>query len=499
VLADKLTALAGWRRAGLVLALGGLLGWFHAPYNYWPLGFVCFPLFLWILSPLRGWAAFRAGWLFGFGYFLFGLYWIAHALFVDIVQFWWALPLAVAGLPMVLALYVALVAVLTQRWARPGLRQALLFALLWSIAEWLRGHLFTGFPWLLYGYVWNDVAVVRQLAALLGVYGLSFVAVLLACLPVAWSIVSQRRVMGATALVLVALVWGWGLYWQSVPATPGPQLTLRLVQPNIEQTLKLDPAAREEQLIRLLTHTAVPGKVDAVIWPESAVPYRLTTRPDIRARIAANLPAGSVLLTGVVRDDGDKFYNSLIAMDGQGQVLGAYDKAHLVPFGEYIPFRQWLPFDPIAGAGEFSAGPGPQSLSFRSLPKVSPLICYEVIFPGAVSVVTDRPDWLLNITNDAWYGLTHGPYQHLQIARLRAVEEGRVLVRSANSGISAIIRPDGQVQSSLPLGIGGVLDSDIQLEQKAAPFASYGSAGVVLLWLLTGVAFFLAGRRSELT
>jgi apolipoprotein N-acyltransferase len=499
----RLQSLRPWMRAALLVGAGGVLGWFQAPYNFWWLGLLAYPLLLLVIQPLRGWAAFRAGWLFGFGYFLFGLYWLSRALFVDITQFWWALPLALAGMPAICAVFTGLATWLTQYLAPRGLAQVLAFAVSLAGFEWVRGHIFTGFPWLLFGY---SFVPGEQLAALLGAYGLNLVALLLVSLPAALP-TSKRQALFAT-LLLIALgtgTLGWHHYWLGQPEGTGPTLHLRLVQPNVPQELKLGGKEREAILANLLELTATPStdKIDAVIWPETAVPYRLAEEPLIRSRIAAALPEGSLLLTGAVRleqrtRDDYSFYNSLLAMDGQGTVLGSYDKAHLVPFGEYIPFRQWLPFDPIAGGSEFTAGPGPRSLTFGKLPAVSPLICYEAIFPGAVATPDDPPVWLLNVTNDAWYGLTNGPHQHLRSVQMRAIEEGRVLVRVANNGITAVITPTGLIQSRLPLGMRGLLDSKITLAARRTPFVYwYGLPfGVLVFFTLSSLALVRRQQRG---
>jgi apolipoprotein N-acyltransferase len=499
----RLQLLSGRRRGLLLFAVGGLLGWFQAPHNFWWLSFICFPALLVLIAPLKGWPAFRAGWLFGFGYFLFGLYWIAHALFVNIAQFWWALPLAVAGLPMVLALYPALVVLCAQKLARPGLSQVLVFAALWGVAEWLRGHLFTGFPWLLYGYVWNAVEPVRLLNAALGAYGVTFVVILLACLPAVFF--TARRQLGSAGLMFIisaVSIGVWGSYWSAQTPAAGETVTVRLVQPNVPQNLKLDEASRLANFNQLLELMRDAPAQSVIIWPETATGYPLEQRANLRQSIAQLMPPDSLLLTGVIRyergSSGEpRLFNSFMAMNSQAEVIATYDKAHLVPFGEYIPFRQWLPFDPIAGGLEFSSGPGPRSLTLDKWPPLSPLICYEVIFPGAVIDRSAPPRWLVNVTNDAWYGDTHGPYQHWEIARIRAVEQGMTLVRVANNGITGVVDLYGAVVTELPRNQLIAKDVTVMLRVLPTPYSRYGDTIFLLLAafaLITGVGLRFNNR-----
>lgn len=457
----RLSALSGWKLAALLLAAGGLMGWGQAPLNWWWSPFLSFPVLMLCLGACSGRAAFWRGFLFSFGYFLFGLYWIAHALFVDIQQFWWVLPFAVAGLPLVLALFHASGIWAAQKWGGTGLCRGLFFAACWSSAELLRGHLFTGFPWLLTGYLWVDVAPVRAMAAVIGTYGLSLWTLLLVALLPLGALPRRALLLRAQLAMLLFLPL------VALPVQPdqltGQSIIVRLVQPNMAQAIKLDPVAREANFGAILEQTRLPGKVDLVIWPETAVPYRLSDRADIRQYIASNLPENAVLLTGAVRRDGQQFFNSVQAMNRQGELIGAYDKSHLVPFGEYIPFHKYLPFDPVAGGVDFTAGSGARTLRLADLPSFSPLICYESIFPSRVVDENDRPDMLINVTNDGWYGVTHGPFQHFAIARMRAVEEGLPLLRVANTGITAAVDSHGRVEALLPFAQKGVLDFNLKL------------------------------------
>lgn len=511
--AGGLARLTGWRRFAVAVLLGGLAALALPPAGAVPVLLVAFPGVLWLLDGCRTKrGAFAVGWAFAFGHHLIGLYWISFALFTDIGRFWWALPLSAAGLPIVLAFFGG--AATLAAWAlgrRGGLARGVLFAVAWTVCEWLRGHLFTGFPWNAIGYGWVDVGPVLQLASVTGIYGLSLLTVLLAVLPAALSDpresvrrVAVAAVMGAAVLAGVA---GWGA-WRMAENPTGfvPGVRLRLVQAAIDQRLKWAPGERENNLIQHMDLSAQPPADGLppthVIWPETAVPFFVDRDAQRRMALAAVTPPGGLVITGAPRAEGEadgsvRYFNSMVAVDGSGAARATYDKAHLVPFGEYMPLRRWLPVGAIAGNGaEFSAGPGPRTLRLPGLPPVSPLICYEVIFPAAVADPADRPAWMLNLTNDAWYGNTAGPHQHFAIARVRAVEEGVPLVRSANTGISGVVDPVGRVTAALALGQRGIVDAALPHPLSAPTlYALYGD-GVLLILLLSalGVAFVCRQR-----
>lgn len=473
-----LADLVGWRRWLLAFALGALLTTALPPVHLLP---AAIPALVGLLLLCRGVSLRRGlitGWWFGFGHHTAGLYWIANALLVEVERFWWLLPAALFGLPAVLAVFTALAVAVGAR--RTDASQPLLFTVAWTVAELARGTLFTGFPWNLLAYGWVDpwglFTAPMQMAAVLGAYGLTLVTVLAASLPVLAVTLERRRWIGPmAALGLVAALFAGGAVrltealslhaWEAMV----PGVWLRLVQPAIPQSLKWDQAARVANFRKHLELSAQPAGIapTAILWAETATPFFLEHAADARAALGAlNLEA--VWLIGTPRlevtPEGPRYGNGMVVLDASAQsVLGTYDKAHLVPFGEYVPLRRWLPIERIAGGtgGEFTPGPGPRSLRIAGLPAVGPLICYEVIFPGAVVDRRDRPDWLLNLTNDAWYGYSAGPFQHWAISRLRAIEEGLPLVRVANTGISGIIDPFGRVVASLSLEQEGVVDGPL--------------------------------------
>ncbi|HXZ02064.1 MAG TPA: apolipoprotein N-acyltransferase [Stellaceae bacterium] len=473
--------LAGWRRYGFAALLGALAAASLSPVDLTPVLVVAFTGLIWLADGARGrGGAFLLGWSFGFGFFLAGLYWISAALFVDIAQFWWMVPFAVAGLPAALALFTALAQLAAfeacERLRLVGTPRILVFAVCWAAAEYLRGHVLTGFPWNLVGYAWAGAfpgaLAVLQSASVIGIYGLSLLTVTVAALPARLGDLGRGRLQAPLAALLLVAAAAAGGAWRlaEAPRTSVPGVMLRLVQPSIPETLKNDPKALAQNLRRLLALSASPGAaaVGDLIWPEAAAPPLLERYPELRQAIAAVIPKGGLLLTGAERAEPAQgwpprqVWNSILALDDAGAIIAAYDKAHLVPFGEYVPLRGILPIERIApGIGDFSRGPGPRTLDPPGLPPVSPLICYEAIFPGAVVDPAHRPEWLLNVTNDAWYGVSSGPFQHLAIARVRAVEEGMPLVRAANNGVSAVIDSYGRVLARLDLNAAGVLDAPL--------------------------------------
>jgi len=278
------------------------------------------------------------------------------------------------------------------------------------------------------------------------------------------------------------------------------------VQANIDQRLKWEESERVNTLKKYLALSTQAGAapVTHVVWPETALPYFLSTEPELLRILAQVVPPGGMLLTGAVRVDPptvrpQQVWNSVHAIDEQGRVVATYDKFHLVPFGEYVPLRNILPLDKITpGTSDFAAGPGPMTLIVPGLPPVSPLVCYEAIFPGAVTPSSGpRPAWLLNVTNDAWFGDSAGPRQHFASARLRAIEEGLPLVRAANTGISAVVDPYGRVRAQLDLGRQGVIDSPLPEALPATLYARWGNAVLLLLLLIGGGAIVALRRRRR--
>jgi apolipoprotein N-acyltransferase len=484
-LAGRVMLLSGTRRA-LLAFLAGLVGVLALPpFGFFAALFVSFTLLVWLLdgasaAPEAGFLrrlapAFRIGWFFGFGYFVGGLWWLGNALLVEADAFAWALPLAVFGLPAFLALYYGFAAALARLIWSDGIGRIAALGFAFGIAEWLRGTLFTGFPWNAIGYGAMPVPLFMQSAGVVGISGMNALAVFVFAAP---ALIGTRRGRGlglSLAGLLFVAQLGYGYYALYIVATPEDEgAVIRLVQPVIDQAMKLDDNARAEIFERHLALSAAEpaegGKrPDIIVWPETSIPFILTDNPDALVRIAAVLEDDQVLIAGAVRTESagsgkaPRYYNSIYSIDGKGQITGAADKVHLVPFGEYMPFAAFfesLGVDAVAMPGGFSAAREPQLLTAHGK-GLYPLICYEAIFPSEITGSADTATALLNVTNDAWFGKTPGPYQHFQQARLRAVERGLPLIRAANNGISAVVDAKGRVVKGLAHDVSGFVDATI--------------------------------------
>lgn len=508
-----LAGLRGWRADSLALLAGALSALALPPVHLVPVLALTMPLLVMQVGADTGEGlrarlirAARRGLWFGMGLNTAGLYWITNAILLRADQFWWLVPFAspLAAIPLAVAVMLPCLAIAALP-ANAGLARILVFAGVWGLADLVRGVIFTGFPWNLLGTVWawpgraGDVMI--QPAAWIGTDGLSLLTVLLACLPLL-----GRRGLGA--LVALLVMWGgagiWRLSGEQPVAAAAPELVL--VQGNIGESEKLDRAAMVDIFRRYLDLTrAAMGRVPpagrpvVVAWPETAFPGLLTGDPQARALIAEAAHGAKAMLIGSVRfDDRDRPRNSVIALDGEGRVSGLYDKAHLVPFGEYQP--AFVPVQIVPGGG-FAAGPGSRTLNLPGIPPVGPLVCYEVIFPGAVTEPGHRPAWLLNLTNDAWYGDSAGPRQHLASARMRAVEEGLPLARDANTGISAVFDGFGHETDRLGWGVAGAVVSPLPPALPPTPFTRLGlriPLGLALLCTALGlVRLGRAGRSPK--
>ncbi len=512
----------GWRRAAIAFVAGAASALAMAPFNAWPVLFVTFPVLVWLVDGSAGgrrnaaWAAAGAGWCFGFGYFLAGLYWIGYAFLVDAKTFGWLLPIAVAGLPAYLAIFTALgLAAARLIWVR-GPERVLALAATLTIAEWLRGHVLTGFPWNTFGYALSEPLALAQSVTLVGIWGLTFLAIAIFAAPAVLAddkadTPHPYRAPLAGILVLVGLTGFGAVRLWTHPAGFVSGVKLRIMQPNLQQDLKFNYSAKDEVMaryLRLSNRATGPQSKGAhdfthLIWPEAAFPFFLTREPDALAQIAALLKPSTELITGAVRaasitNDGkvEGAYNSVYVIDGDGSIRGVYDKVHLVPFGEYLPFQGLLESLGLQQltkqAGGFSSGDRRRAMSVAGAPMMLPLICYEAIFPGESVPKGERPGWLVNVTNDGWFGISSGPYQHLQQARMLAIAEGLPLVRAANTGISAVIDPLGRIVKSLPLGAEGVVDAPLPRAGNPTIYVQFGN-DLSILFLV--VSLLVVGRR----
>jgi apolipoprotein N-acyltransferase len=511
----------GWQRWLIAFVAGALSTLAMAPFDAWPILFLTFPTLVWLIdgAAVGRWGgvivAAATGWWFGFGYFVAGLYWIGYAFLVDAPTFAWMLPFAVIGLPAVLALYTGFgVALARFLWTRGAVRILALGVTL-TATEWLRGHLFTGFPWNAFGYALTSPLALAQSASLIGIWGLTFIAVVVAASPATLTDdrAETRRPWLPLALSLAVLagLGGWGaLRLQRTPTRLVANVHLRIMQPNLQQDVRFNYAARQQVMDRyvaLSNRTSGPqslGIHDAthLIWPESPFPFILTREPDALAQIAKLLSPSTVLITGATRlpehfDPADPHaYNSLYVIDHDGSILALYDKVHLVPFGEYLPFEHLLERlglqELTKQQGGFLAGDRRRLIAIPGAPRALPLICYEILFPDELAPPGERAGWMINVTNDGWFGNSTGPYQHFQQARVSAIEEGLPLARAANTGISAVVDPVGRILSSLPLGSEGVLDSPLPRPIAATIYARVGDAPV---FIIVAIALLLVVRR----
>ena len=500
----RFLALTGWRRAAALILLGAVAALALPPFHILPLLILAFPPLFWAIEAsarLRG--AFWSGFWFALGHFTAGLYWIAHSMLLDPLRFGWMIPFAVCGLAALLGLFVGAAALATRAWPRAGASRIIVFAVAWVVGEWLRGWVMSGFPWNLIGYSWAVFDPMMQPASIVGAYGVGFVTVLVATMPATMAGPKGRLLPTILAVCVLVATAGFG-FWRLAGANSEtvPDVRLRIVQPNIAQTLKNDPELRQtnfERHLALTLETAGFDNITHVIWPEAAVPYLIERSPEVAAYLTRAIPPGGLLLTGAVRAepvDGavERIYNGLSALDETGTRLATADKYHLVPFGEYVPLRGTFPFLSKLTPGnlDFTPGPGPVTVRLPGLPPFSPLICYEVIFAADVVDPADRAGWLLNLTNDGWFGISTGPHQHFAAARFRAVEEGLPLVRAANTGISAIVDGWGRIVERTSLGEMAVLDGDLPVALSPTPYARWGNFPVALLFMVAlGLAWAL--------
>lgn len=506
----------GWRRSGLALIAGAIAAFSLPPYHFTPVLLLAFPCLVWLMDGAmsshslsavgRMWKGFRLGWVFGFGYFLASFWWIGSAFLVEADRFAWMLPFAVMAMPMGLAFFTGGALALSGLFWHEGWGRIFLLAMCLAIFDWLRGHVLTGFPWNTFGYGVSGSLVLSQTASLVGIYGLGFLAVLVSCAPAILSdparLSRKLRPFAVVSLVGLGLA-GFGYHRLNVAEDPQvSDVDVRIIQPSIPQDEKWLPENRDLVFNTLLEMSQQPlggnarvGQRRVIVWPESAIPFLLTREPGALFRIAQALNDRTTLATGAVRADmtGDtaQFFNSIYFIDHTGAVLDVYDKVHLVPFGEYLPMESVLERFGISALVDapdgFQAGYRRKVLELADLPPLLPLICYEAIFPQYGRGEVHRPDWLLNVTNDAWFGNTPGPYQHLTQAIMRTIEQGVPLIRAANTGISTVVDAKGRVVSRLEIYETGVVDEKIPGKMQSTLYGSYGDKLFVSLLFISAI------------
>ncbi len=544
-LAGRVMLLEGLPRILLTIAAGACAALALPPLDFPAAAFVAFPLLVWLLDGVGARptlartliADFSVGWLFGFGYFVAGLWWLGSAMLVNAAAFAVFIPFAVLGLPAVLAVYFGLATLLARRfWADTAFR-ILILAASFALCEYLRSFVLTGFPWNEIGVLATPTPMLMQSVSLIGPHGLTLLAVFVFAAPAVLADRHGRKaVLALAGLVALAHV-GYGYYRLAThPTAFVDGVALSVVQANIAQSDKFDEAAAQAIFARQIAVTekgresrrpqaengqgagaaildARPQTKTLIVWPESSLPFVLTERPEAVARLVETIQPGETLIAGAPRVEpmasgGERLYNSVLVIDDNGEIVDARDKVHLVPFGEYLPFERYLARYGIMNLSEmpggFSAGTERRPIALEGAPSFLPLICYEAIFAGeiAASASADRPGFIVNDTNDGWFGMTPGPYQHLRLAEMSAVALGLPLVRAANTGISVVTDPYGREIDALALGATGTIEAPLPEAAAPTPFSHLRNLpffGLLAATFVFGVSVWLyVSRQTDL-
>ncbi len=521
-LAHSILLLGGARRLGVAALAGAIAALSMPPIDLLPALLLSLPVAIWLIDGATAgqgrpsWrtlrSAFTAGWAFGFGYFVAGFWWLGAAFLVEDDTFAWALPFGVIGFPAALALFHGFGFMLARLFWSDGSRRIFAFVSAMASVEWLRGIILSGFPWNSLGQAFGASDATAQIASVVGLNGMTVLALLVFAAPaviVTGGTALQRLLLPCLAAVLLAGITGFGLWrLQSTAITMLPDVKVRILQPNLSQREKHRLSGQEvlARYLKLSDAATTPGTsgisdITHLVWPESPFPFLLAREPQALSQIAGLIRPRTTLITGAARAEdasGDarqtRYFNSIHVVGSDGIIADSYDKVHLVPFGEYLPFkaafaaiglRQFIEIP-----GGFEAGVRRKPLQIKGLPLAIPLICYEAIFPSRLVPDGPRPGLLLNVTNDGWFGNTAGPYQHLAQARLRSVEQGLPQLRAANTGISAIIDPLGRVVRSQSLGTTGVIDGSIVNSLPNTIYGTYGDLIAILMLIFSfGVCF----------
>jgi apolipoprotein N-acyltransferase len=519
--ATKLLSLP-WMPLPLSFLTGVVSAYAMAPASFWPLMFIGLSAFYVLYAHgLKAWGATLLGFFFALGYFMTGLWWIGNALLVDGNEFAWVWPISVIGLPTLLSFFTAIACGIAYIIAPPrSIRGFIAFIGCVGLAEWIRGHIFSGFPWNLYGYAWGDILPMAQFASIGGAYGLSLITIFWAALAGFLYIGKldsrQKTILITLAVVSFGAIFGYGvLRLKNNPTAFNDKVQLQIVQPNIKQDMKWDPGElvrnfeKHLDLSRLQKGDKTKADTTIILWPETAIGPALANNETARDKIVEVLKTHThktYLLSGLLdreEDDAGKrtYFNSLGIFTEDGQMKNVYSKTHLVPLGEFIPFQDYIPLKPVVEFSGFERGKGPSNIAFSGIPIFSPLICYEIIFSGNVVSTREKPsEWIAAITNDGWYGFSAGPYQHFMHAVFRSIEEGLPVARSANTGISGLTDAYGRVLYKTQIYEDAVVMSDLPLKsQNATLFSAYGNGSyllVVTLLILGCIGFGTFLRRN---
>lgn len=500
----------------LSLLAGFGLSFIQAPYNFWFLIAPCFGLFFFLYNSLENKKqVFALSFLFGLGYFVTGLNWIGNALLIEGNDYKWVWPLAVIALPTLLSLFTALfVTINFILFKYKPVLNFFGFCILLSISEYVRGYAFTGFPWNLYGYGVASIPELSQSLSIIGPYGLTFLTIFWGAF-LGFVFTKSSGLVAKTPITLlvilsISLAFLYGQERLKIADTQYNQdIEVHIIQPNIEQSAKWKNENLVDNFERHITTLDLPldnNKKHIVIWPETAVPPILLSSAAAHQRIQNMLGDNALLLSGGLVMEPDeislqiKYYNSLLAWTNEIKAFKLYSKSHLVPFGEYIPFQRFIPIQTVTQFSGFERGSGAQTITPKGYPSFSPLICYEIIFPNkVVNKHKKRPDYIVTITNDGWYGDSAGPRQHFEQARFRAIEQGIPVLRSANTGISGIIDAYGKVIAKQPLMTRGEVISALPMPlEKITLYGQYGDL-IYILSILSGLILCLVSTLKKLS
>lgn len=501
---------------------GSLCNLAFAPFHFFPAAILSMCGFYFLLeNKSQKKKIFWISWFYGFGYFLAGIYWIVISLLVDAEKFAWLIPFGLTLIPGILAMYVGLFGLSYKSFIKrfelsKTYEKILSFAIIWLIFEVLRSFLFSGFPWNLIGYIFSSTEYLIQIASISGIYGLSFLAILICLSPALFLDFDKEKIIkklpknsdivfaiALSLLIISSFIFG-KIHIDDSEVPSSEREELRLVQGNIKQDLKWDERQKYNNLMKhvSLTNSASLKNIKAVIWSETSIPYVVTPDSDLLKAIKPAIPENGVLITGGLKlralEDGriGDIWNSVFAITNDA-IIGSYNKHHLVPFGEYVPLQKYLPFISkiTDGAVGFSQGEGPQTIKTNPF-SFSPLLCYEVIFTDKIIDKNNRPDLLVNLTNDAWFGNSSGPYQHFDMTKMRAVEYGLPLVRTANSGITAFFDPFGRVIKKIDLNEEGIIDVKMIKGLERTIYSDYASYPLALLMLI--IILFLTRKNLRI-
>lgn len=493
-----------WQKFFCAFFLGAVASTSLPPLSFFPSVIFGFTLLVWLLdgcSNLK--IKFFCGWSFGFGHFFCSMYWFVYPFFVNPEKDILFMPFAVIGLPATLGIFSGLAVFFASFFATTGWARLLSFSVFWVLMEWLRGNIFSGFPWNLTGYVWIDFSAISQGASVFGIYGLSLIAIIISVAPAElFQKHKSRWLIPVFALVILVAINYFGTVRLNQIPNQNTETLVRLVQGNIAQKEKWIKKFRDKNFLSLIDLSSKKNfeNIDLIIWPETASTFFLP-QDEIAMQLILNaIPEKGYLLTGsrrIVKSEEGKLniFNSLIILKNLNHLQAYYDKHHLVPFGEYLPMRSFfgkLGLEKLVhGNLDYSAGKSNKTIRLKGIPSFSPLICYEVIFPNRAVDKNDRPNWLLAVSNDAWFGNYAGPIQHFQMSRLRAIEQGLPLVRVANTGVTGVVDAAGRIKDRIPIGQKGIIDVYIPKSSAPTPYSQFGDIIVFSICLFLLIVIFI--------